>query len=179
MAFFELIPESQMAGEAKEYIEIAKKRARSDRIAHTYYVLARNPRLVKAWVQALQELIPIPNRFGAAQGVVGMLIAHAKGCHTCFNTCRHLLLKLGFDDGALDNMCQLPSALPLPDRDRRFVEFTLRVACSPRGLKTDDFRDMERAGFAKDELLEMIGVAAYWNLATTLAMAVDAGLAEQ
>jgi len=179
MAFFELIPEDQMATEAKEYIGIAKKRARSDRVAHTYYVLARNPRLVKAWVQVLQELIPIPNRFGAAQGVAGMLIAHAKGCQTCFNTSRQLLLKLGFDLGALDNMCRFPEALPLGDRDRRFVEFTLRVARDPQGLKTDDFRDMERAGFTKDEILEMIGVAAYWNLATTLAMAVDAGLREE
>ncbi len=46
MAFFELIPEDQMATEAKEYIDIAKRRARSDRVAHTYSVLARNPRLV-------------------------------------------------------------------------------------------------------------------------------------
>jgi alkylhydroperoxidase/carboxymuconolactone decarboxylase family protein YurZ len=38
---------------------------------------------------------------------------------------------------------------------------------------------MERAGFSKDEILEMIGVAAYWNLATTLASAVDAGLREE
>jgi hypothetical protein len=75
-------------------------------------------------------------------------------------------------------MCQLPTALPLPERDRRFVEFTLRVARDPQGLKPDDFREMERAGFSKDEILEMIGVAAYWGLATTLAMAVDAGLNE-
>lgn len=178
MAFFEYVPEDQMVPEAREYIEIAKKRARSDRAPHTYYVLAKNPRLVKAWVQAVQELLPIPNRFGAAQGVVGMLIAHAKGCRTCFNASRQLLLKLGFDDGALDNMCQVPAALPLPERDRRFVEFTLRVARDPQGLKPDDFREMERAGFSKDEILEMIGVAAYWNLAVTLASAVDAGLSE-
>ena len=178
MVFFELIPEDQVSPEAKEWIEIVKKRARSDRIAHTYYVLAKNPRLVKAWVQAVQELIPIPNRFGAAQGVAGMLIAHAKGCRTCFDASRQALLRLGFDDGALDNMCQLLTALPLPERDRRFVEFTLRVARDSQGLKLNDFREMERAGFSKDEILEMIGVAAYWNLATTLAMAVDAGLAE-
>ena len=178
MVFFELIPEDQVSPEAKEWIEIAKKRARSDRIPHTYYVLAKNPRLVKAWVQAVQELIPIPNRFGAAQGVAGMLIAHAKGCRTCFDASRQVLLRLGFDDGALDNMCQVPTALPLPERDRRFVEFTLRIARDPQGLKPNDFREMERAGFSKDEILEMIGVAAYWNLATTLAMAVDAGLAE-
>ncbi|MBI3626346.1 MAG: hypothetical protein HY215_09395 [Candidatus Rokubacteria bacterium] len=178
MAFFELIPEDRLAPEAKEYMEIAKRRARSDRIAHTYYVLAKNPRLVKAWVQAVQELIPIPNRFGAAQGVAGMLIAHAKGCRTCFDASRQALSRLGFDNGTLENMCQVPAALPLPERDRRFVEFTLRVARDPQGLKPEDFREMEDAGFSKDEILEMIGVAAYWNLATTLAMAVDAGLSE-
>jgi hypothetical protein len=38
---------------------------------------------------------------------------------------------------------------------------------------------MERAGFSKEDLLEMIGIAAFWNLATTISMAVDAGLAEE
>ncbi len=179
MAFFEMIPEDQMAAEAKEYIDIAKKRARSDRVADPYYALAKNPRLVKAWVQAIQELIPIPNRFGTVQGIAGMLISRAKECRVCFDTSRNLLVKLGFDDAALDNMCQFPATLPLPERERRFVEFTLRVARDPHGLKAADLREMERGGFSKDEILEMIGVAAYWNLATTLASAVDAGLREE
>lgn len=179
MAFFELIPEDQVAPEAREYIEIAKKRARADRVDGIFYALAKNPRLVKAWVQAAQELIPIPNRFGAAQGIVGMLISHAKGCSRCFDTSRNLLVKLGFDDAALEGMCQAPGALPLAERERRFVEFTLRVARDPQGLKPTEFREMERAGFSKDEVLEMIGVAAYWNLATTLASAVGAGLREE
>jgi uncharacterized peroxidase-related enzyme len=179
MAFFEMIPEDQMAAEAKEYIDIAKKRARSDRVADVNYVLAKNPRLVKAVVQAAQELIPIPNRFGSVQGIAGMLISHANGCRVCFATSRNLLVKLGFDDVTLDGMCQAPAALPLAERERRFVEFTLRVARDPQGLKPSDFREMEQAGFSTDEILEMIGVAAYWNLATTLASAVDAGLQEE
>ncbi|MBI4588470.1 MAG: hypothetical protein HY725_06495 [Candidatus Rokubacteria bacterium] len=179
MAFFELIPEDQIVAEAREYIDIARKRARSERAEGSFYALAKNPRLVKAWVQAAQDLIPIPNRFGAAQGIVGMLISHAKGCRRCFDTSRNLLVKLGFDDVALEGMCQAPAALPLPDRERRFVEFTLKVARDPQGLKPNDFREMEQAGFSKDEILEMIGVAAYWNLATTLASAVGAGLQEE
>ncbi len=179
MAFFEMISEDQMAPEAREYVEIAKKRARSDRVADTTYVLAKNPRLVKALVQAAQELIPIPNRFGTAQGIAGMLISHAKGCRVCFASSRNLLVRLGFDDATLDGMCQAPAALPLAERERRFVEFTLRVARDPQGLKPSDLLEVERAGFSKDEILEMIGVAAYWNLATTLASAVDAGLREE
>lgn len=91
MAFFEMIPEEKMAPEAKEWIEVLKKRARTDRVAEPYYALAHHPRLVKAWVQALQDLIPIPNRFGTAQGIAGMLISHAKGCQVCFSTSRNLL----------------------------------------------------------------------------------------
>jgi len=179
MAFFEMLTEDQMPAEAREYIAIVKKRARAERAEGTFYALARNPRLVKAWVQAAQELIPIPNRFGTAQGIVGMLISHAKGCRRCFDTSRDLLVKLGFDDATLEGMCQAPAALPLAERERRFVEFTLRVARDPQGLKPSDFREMEQAGFSKDEILEMIGVAAYWNLATTFASAVGAGLQEE
>jgi len=179
MAFFEYVPDDRLAPEAKESIDILKKRRRSDRISSEYYAYANNPRVLKAYVEAIEGFLPIPSRLGACQHIAGMLIAHAKGCRACFNGSRKFLSSLGFDEGTLDNMCQAPATLPLPERERRVVEFMLRVARDPRGLKSDDFREMERAGFAKDEILEMIGVAAFWNLATTLASAVDAGLREE
>ncbi|MFQ5897924.1 MAG: carboxymuconolactone decarboxylase family protein [Candidatus Methylomirabilia bacterium] len=178
MAFFEYVPEDQLAPEAKEFIDVAKKRSRSDRLSPGLYAMAKYPRLLKAFVQAFEDLIPVPNRFGTAQFIASMLIAHAKGCRPCFNASREFLLKLGLDDAALDNMCQAPAALPLSDRERRFVEFTLRVANDPGGLKPDDYREMERAGFSKDEILEMIGVAGFWGLATTVTSALDVGLRE-
>ncbi len=178
MAFFEMIPEAQMAPEAKEYIEIAKKRHRSDRINPAYYAMANHPKLLKAFVQAFGDLIPVPNRFGVVQSIASMLIAHAKGCGPCFTGSRDFLLKIGFDDAALENMCLAPATLPLSERDRRFVEFALRVAKEPEKLKPEDLREMERAGFAKDEILEMIGVAGFWSFATTVVSAVDAGLRE-
>ena len=178
MAFFEYVPEDQLAPEAKEYIEILKKRARSDRIEPIFYAYAQHPRLLKAWVQAVQEFLPIPNRFKGASHIAGMLISHAKRYHACFKASRKVLAALGFDEPALNTMCQAPAALPLPERERRVVGFTLRVALDAGGLKADDFREMERAGFSKEELLEMVGIAAYWNMATTLASAADAGLAD-
>lgn len=178
MAFFEMIPEEKMAPEAREWIEIAKKRQRKERVAPGYYVMAKHPPLLKAFVQALEDLIPIPSRFGWAQHISGMLIAHAKRCHACFDACRYLLLKVGFDEIALDKMCQAPSALPLPDRDRWFVEFTLRVATDPGGVKIEDFREMERRGFSEDEILAMVGVAGCWNFITTISSALEPALPE-
>jgi alkylhydroperoxidase family enzyme len=76
-------------------------------------------------------------------------------------------------------MCSRPEDLPLSNRERRFVEFTLRVARDPSGLKTVDFQEMERMGFSKDEILEMIGVAGFWSMATTVTSAIGAGLVEE
>lgn len=179
MAFFEMVPEERLGPEAKEYIQIAKKRQRKDRLDDLTYVMAGHPPLLKAFIQSFQDLIPVPNRFGTVEFIASMLIAHAKGCRPCFNASRGFLLKIGFDDNALNEMCQMPSALPLPDRERRFVEFTLRVATDPGGVKPSDFRELERSGFSKDEILEMIGVAGYWSLATTVTTALNAGMQEE
>ena len=176
MAFFERVPEDRMAPELRPVVERAKQRARSDRLGPWYHAMAAHPQLLKAFVDALDALVPVPNRFGAVQFVASMLIAHARGCDPCFIGSRDFLLKIGFDETALESMCRAPDALPLSDRERRFVAFTLRVAQNPGGLTPEDFRDVERAGFTKDEILEMIGVAGFWAMATTVTTAVAAGL---
>jgi hypothetical protein len=38
---------------------------------------------------------------------------------------------------------------------------------------------MEGAGFSKDEILEMIGFAAYWNMNIVFSQAALAGLADE
>jgi alkylhydroperoxidase family enzyme len=79
----------------------------------------------------------------------------------------------------LDGYCSTPANLPLAERDRLMVELTVRLACERSQVKPSDYRAMERAGFSKEDLLEMIGIAAFWNLATTIAMAMDTGLADE
>ncbi|MFQ5947060.1 MAG: carboxymuconolactone decarboxylase family protein [Anaerolineae bacterium] len=178
MAFFEYVPEDQVPPEVRDYMEHLRRRGKAGQIGPMYYAFAKYPRLLKALVQAVDELIPVPNRFGAVQGIAAMLIAHSRGCRPCFDAQRAFLLKLGYDEAALNTMCQTPAGLPLSERERRFVEFTFRVARDPEGLKPEEFREMERTGFSKDEILEMIGVAAFWNFNTTLHSAVAAGLRE-
>jgi alkylhydroperoxidase family enzyme len=179
MSFFQIVPDEQMTPETKQYMELERKRLRVDRLGPGYYAMAAYPPLLKAFVQAFAELLPIPNRFGTSQFIASMLIAHAKGCAPCFDASRGFLLKIGIDETALDAMCSRPEDLPLSDRERHFVEFTLRVASDPSGLKPADFQEMERLGFSKDEILEMIGVAGFWSMATTVSSAIGAGLAEE
>ena len=179
MQFFQTVPEESMAPEVRGSVDRAKQRHRVDRLPTSYHVMAAYPPLLKAFVDAFLALIPVPNRFGTSQFIVSMLIAHAKGCAPCFNGSREFLLKIGMDEAALDGMCRHPEDLPLSVRERRFVEFTLRVARDPGGLGPADFRAMEGVGFSREEILEMIGVAGFWSMATTVTTALDAGLREE
>lgn len=179
MAYFTRLPDEKLSPEASLYIAKARKRQRSERIAPSYHVMAHYPPLLKAFVETFDGLVPVPNRFGTSQFIASMLIAHAKGCHPCFDASRDFLLKIGLDEAELNHMCEVPSELPLSERERRFVNFTLRTARDPGGLKAEDFREMERAGFTRDEILEMIGVAGFWALATTVTTALDAGMHEE
>jgi hypothetical protein len=180
MSFFELVPDEQLSPDLRRLIEIARKRAvNPSRLGPNLFVMAGHPRLLKGFVEVREELNPIPSRFGVGSFIAGMLIAHSVGCSACFALCRGTLAKVGFDETTLNEYCAAPTSLPLADRDRRMVDFTVRLACDRSSVKPSDYREMESAGFSKGELLEMIGIAAFWNLATTIAMALDAGLAAE
>lgn len=179
MAFFDPVPEEQLPPESRRLIEVARKRTPNQTVHPNTLAMAAHPRLLKGFVEVREELNPIPSRFGSGPFIAGMLIAHSVGCRACFNLSRGTLLKVGFDDATLDGYCAAPASLPLAERDRRMVEFTVRLACDRGSVKPADFRDMERAGFSKDDVLEMIGIAAFWNLATTFGTAMDAGLREE
>ena len=179
MAFFDPVPEEQLSPESKRLIEIARKRTPTHTVGPTVLAMTAHPRVLKGFVEVREELNPIPSRFGSGPFIAGMLIAHSVGCRACFNLSRGVLAKVGFDEATLDGYCAAPATLPLAERDRRMVEFTVRLACDRGGVKPADFRDMERAGFSKEDVLEMVGVAAFWYLATTFGTALDAGLREE
>ena len=180
MPFFEPVSEEHLSPELRRLIEIARKRQVNPNLLSPHLLaMARHPRFLKGFVEVREELNPIPSRFGSGAFIAGMLIAHSVGCRACFALCRGTLAKVGFDEATLDSYCAAPANLPLAERERRMVEFTVRLACERGQLKPSDYREMEGAGFSKEDLLEMIGVAAFWNLATTIATAVGAGLSEE
>jgi alkylhydroperoxidase family enzyme len=111
--------------------------------------------------------------------VAVMLISHAKRCQLCFAGARFHLDQLGFDEGTMDAMCAHPETLPLKERDCRFVHYALKIAMDSASLAPKDFREMEHAGFSKDEILEMIAFAAYWNMNIVFSQAALAGLTEE
>jgi alkylhydroperoxidase family enzyme len=134
------------------------------------------PKLIEARLKAYDNLIHQSGFPWQAQYLAWMLVAHAKRCRTCFASSRSQLDKLGFDEATLDGICANPDTLPLEERDRLFVRYVLKIATESADLQPKDFRDMEAHGFSKDEILEIIGYAAYINMNIVFSQAMFAGI---
>jgi hypothetical protein len=78
-----------------------------------------------------------------------MLVAHARRCDGCFGGSRRQLTALGFDEPPLDGFCANPTVLPLPERERVFVKYVLRIATDPTQVQPKDFREMEAHGLSR------------------------------
>jgi alkylhydroperoxidase/carboxymuconolactone decarboxylase family protein YurZ len=76
-------------------------------------------------------------------------------------------------------MCANPNALPLPERDRLFVQFALKVAAGAADLTRADFDRMAAHGFTEDEVKQIIGFAAFWVMNTMFSASALVALADE
>jgi alkylhydroperoxidase family enzyme len=179
MAFFELPKDEDLPPESRRILEEYQRLQGAKTMASNWKLFGHFPKIIEARFLAWKNLNQDVSFSFDARCVAVMLIAHAKRCQLCFAGARFQLDKLGFDEGAMDAMCANPDALPLKERDRRFVHYALRVAMDSANLTPKDFREMEQAGFSKDEIQEMIAFAAYWTMNIVFSQAALAGLSDE
>jgi alkylhydroperoxidase family enzyme len=179
MAFFELPGDEDLPLESRKMIEEYQRLTGTKSLPPNWKLFGRFPKIIEARLLGYKSMVQDTPFSFDARYVAVMLIAHAKRCQTCFAASRFQLDKLGFDKDTMDAMCAHPDTLPLGERDRRFVHYALRIATDSANLTPKDFREMEQAGFSKDEIREMIAFAAYWNMNIVFSQAMLAGLADE
>jgi alkylhydroperoxidase family enzyme len=179
MAFFELPKDEDLPPESRRMLEEYQRLQGTKTMAANWKLFGRFPKIIEARFLAWKNLNQDTSFSPDARMVAVMLIAHAKRCQLCFAGARFHLDKFGFDEGAMDAMCANPDALPLKERARRFVHYALRVAMDSANLTPKDFREMEQAGFSKDEIQEMIAFAAYWTMNIVFSQAPLAGPSDE
>jgi uncharacterized peroxidase-related enzyme len=179
MAFFELPKDEDLPPESRKMLEEYQRLSGITYQPPNWTLFGRFPKIIEARLLAFKNMVQDSPFSIDARNVAVMLVAHAKRCQTCFAASRIQLAKLGFDEGAMDAMCAHPETLPLKERDSRFVHYALKIGTDSANLTPMDFREMEQAGFSKDEILELIAIAAYWNMHMIFTQAVLAGLAQE
>lgn len=179
MAFFDLPSEEELTPEARQMMDKLRHLAGSETVPPSWRALARYPKLTEARLKAAENLHFKCKFPWDARNFAVLLIAHAKRCQSCFAIARFALDKLGFDNDTLNAICANPDTLPLKDRDRLFVKYALKIATDSANLKPKDFKEMAEHGFSKDDVQEMIGLAAFWIMNIVISQSVVAALAEE
>jgi len=161
MAFFDIPKEEDIPPEARQWLDELRRLRGVDTLPTSWTAYARSPRILKARVTAEDNLFRQASAFSwEARMIAFMLVAHARRCEGCFGSSRLQLTSLGFDEPALDGFCANPSMLPLPERERLFVKYVLRIATNPSDLQPKDFREMEAQGLSQEDVQEIAGCAA-------------------
>jgi alkylhydroperoxidase/carboxymuconolactone decarboxylase family protein YurZ len=179
MGFFDLPSDAELPSESLRLLEEYKRLVGTERVADTHRAYGRLPHIVATRVAAAINLLERSHLPREVVGITGMLISHARRCQACFRGSRVQLGKLGFDEAALDAMCADPETLPLDHRGRRIVHWALRFANSTPELTSNDFREIAKDGFSRDEVQEIIALAVFWvqntmfNTAATVALSDD------
>lgn len=179
MAFFDIPADDELSPQARQIIDVYRRQSGMEHYPSSMKVMSHLPNLIEARAKA-NELLNYPSGFSRhAENLAWMLVSHAKRCRVCFAGSRRELDKLGFDEETLDGICANPDTLPLAERDRLFVHYVFKIATGAADLQLKDFRDMEAHGFSKDEILEMIGLAAYMNLQMVFTMSLFPAMHEE
>jgi alkylhydroperoxidase family enzyme len=179
MAFFELPPASEISPEARQILDEYKQLTGREEWTPHWQVFARHPEVLGARLSALKSMSLAPGFPSEAKNIAIMLIAHARRCQACFSASRANLERLGFDESTLDGYCANPAVLPLKERDRHFVQYTLKIATGSADLTPKDFRQMEASGLSKHEIQQMIAFAAFWVFNIVFNQSATAGLANE
>ncbi len=178
MAFFDLPPDEELTPEVGQTLAEYQRLTGTPKVSDTWKAYGRLPKIIEARFKAFQNLNYVGKFSWEARMVAVMLISHARRCQGCFTGARFQLDKLGFDEATLDGMCANPHALPLKERDRRFVQYALKIAMGSADLKPEDFREMAENGFSKEDIQEIIGFVAYWTMNIIFTQSANAALAE-
>jgi len=179
MAFFDLPKDENISPDARRWFDELRRLRGVDSVPRTWLAYAHSPRILEARVTANATLLnnAEPSRFSwEARVIAFMLIAHARRCEGCFGSSRRVLTQLGFDEPALDGFCANPAVLPLPERERLFVKYALTFANAPADLQPKDFDEMKAQGLSQEDVLEIIGCAAFSVFNTIFTTVANTGL---
>lgn len=179
MAFFDIPKDEEITAEARQWLaELGRVRGIAT-MPRSWMAYGRSPRVLKARVTAEEHLCRQAVEFSyEARWIAFMLVAHARRCDGCFGSSRVQLTSLGFDEPALDGFCANPAVLPLPERERAFVKYVLRIATNPSELQPKDFQEMQAQGLSPADVQVIAGFAAWAVMNTIFTTVANAALRE-
>ena len=181
MAFFNVPRDEDITPKARQWLDELKRPRGVESLPQTSRVYARNPRILKARVTVETDGLQTAGALRVLRGGVADRV-HARRPRLAVRGRLRCLARLSHQPGvgepALDGFCAHPAVLPLPDRERLFVKYVLRLATKPSERQPKDFLELPAQGLTPADVQEIAGCAAHAVMNATFTTVANTALGE-
>jgi uncharacterized peroxidase-related enzyme len=160
--------ERQAEGKLQEvYTKIRETRGK---IANIMLVQGLNPQALQAHVELYLAVMFGRSALSRAQReMIATLVSARNGCQYCVSHHSEALRHLIKDPQYVDMMLEDVNSVTLDEKNRRMIEFAIKLTQKPNEMREADVRKLREMGFSDSEILDIVLVVGYFNMVNRIA----------
>ena len=178
MAFLPMIEESSAQGIAADVFSAFKQTKGTPFVPNFFKTLANSPTVAQGTWNVYRDVGHHGKVPKTIKEMLFVAISQARGCRYCEAAHQAICRLFGVDKEALETLSRDLNALK-PGRTRDVIKFGLKAALEPQSVTQEDYDLLRRHGLADEEIVEIIGMAAFSVYANIVADAtrveIDSG----
>ncbi len=172
--FFDIPDESSLPDRIQSLF--AKARERLGFLPNVFANYSVRPERFSAWFAHYQQLHePTENLSAADREMIAVVVSAYNRCTYCIVSHGHALrVALGGDEAGevlADHIATNWRHAELDDRQRAICDYAEKLTATPHNMSEDDLETLFATGLSKDEVWDVVEIAAMYNFTNRMALA--------
>jgi uncharacterized peroxidase-related enzyme len=169
MAWIKFIDEAGAKGDLKKlYEELSEKRGK---VANIMRIQSLNPEAMKAHIDLYLSLMFTESGLTREQReLIGTVVSAVNNCQYCV---QHHALALNHywqDEERLKRFFRDYKSFELPDKERKMLDYAIKLTTDPHSIIEEDIRALHRVGFSDEDILNINMIISYFNFTNRIAL---------
>jgi len=168
MSWIKIIDEKSAEGKLKKvYDEITKKRGKLSNIMRIHSL---NPEVMKAHIELYIKIMFSKSKLKREEReMIAVIVSKANKCDYCINHHAEALNFYWKDEEKLKKFIDNYKNLNLPERQKSMLDFAIKLTENPDKMSEEDVKNLRKAGFEDDEILDIVLITSYFNFVNRIA----------
>lgn len=149
------------------------------KVANILLVQGLNPEALRAHLDLYLAVMYGPSKLSRTQReMIATVVSTRNKCHYCVAHHTEALNHFVKDRSFIERMSRDLNSVTLDERDRKMLEFSLKLTERPGDMQESDIKQLRNEGFSDSEILDTVLATSYFNLVNRVASALGVGYDE-
>lgn len=160
MAFLRVIEESAASGVNAEVFSAFRKTKGTPFVPNFFKTLANAPIVAQGTWSVYRDVGHYGKVPKSIKEMLFVAVSQARGCKYCEAAHQAICRLFGVDKETLETLARDLNELK-PGRTRDVIKFGVKAALEPQSIAQEDYDGLRRHGLSDEEIVEVIGMAAF------------------